>query len=128
MPVPQWNVRQYAHVVHRFRDHGCDKATWDEVRISFAILIEKGPHGCGDRTAKKLKNGDGMWELIARYKNLQPRLLFYIDSLTLVFVHAFIKTGGTKDYGRAITLAKERRAAIKGGRAVINPVSTTRPH
>jgi hypothetical protein len=121
-----WTVRQYGDIVDRFRDRERSADVWDEVLINFAILIEKGPIGAGTRIAKKLRGGDGIWELIAHYDNAQPRLLFYVRGSTfLVFVHAFIKKGN-KDYGPAIKLAKQRRQSIEqgGGDTYLAPIDT----
>lgn len=125
-----WTVRQFGDVVYRFRDKECDADTWDEVLISFGILIERGPMLSGPRISKKLKGGDGIWELIAHYDNKQPRLLFYLRaSAVLVFVHGFMKKG-KQDYGPAIKLARQRRTAVErgGGDSYLAPVTTTQVH
>ena len=119
-----WTVRQYGDVVHRFRDRECHHDAWDEVLISLAILIERGPQLAGTRIAKKLRGGGGIWELLAHHDNLQPRLLFYrrdSEAATLVFVHAFMKKGNS-DYVPAIRLAKERRSTVERGRQRIQPI------
>ncbi len=118
-----WTVRQYGDVVERFRDRECDADAWDDVLINLAILITKGPVLAGPGIAKKLKGGDGIWELRARHGNLQPRLLFYTDGNTLVFVHAFMKKG-KREYVQAINLAKDRRRTIRAGRATPHGFST----
>jgi hypothetical protein len=114
--MSQWSLWQLNDVVDRFRDsRECSSEIWDEIVISFAILLERGPNAAGASVAKKLVNGDGIWELIARLGNRQPRLLFYRRPGTsmLIFVHAFMKTGGNKDYGPATKLAQKRRAAVE---------------
>ena len=118
-----WTVRQIGKVVHKFRDSNeCDVALWREIRISFALLIEKGPHAVGTYVAEKLKGGDRIWELKAHLDNRQPRLLFYIRrDGSLVFVHAFLKKG-KKDYVPAIKLAQERRRNAEAGRLGLNPI------
>jgi phage-related protein len=118
-----WVVRQVQDVVHRFRDKQCDRFAWNEIRVSIAILIEKGPHAAGPRVAKKLSGADGIWELKARCGNLQPRLLFYVEPVgaTAVFVHAFMKKG-THDYDPAIKLAKKRRKDVEQGRVALGTV------
>jgi phage-related protein len=120
----RWTVCQVAKVVHKFRDSKqCDSALWQEIRISFALLIEKGPGLAGTQIAEKLSGGDGIWELKAHLDNRQPRLLFYIrpNSTVLVFVHAFLKKG-KKDYGPAIALAKQRRRDAERGRFILNAI------
>lgn len=122
-----WTVKQYGDVVERFRDRECDSDAWDEALTNMAILIAKGPVNAGPNTAKKLKGGDGIWELRARHGNLQPRLLFYVDGNVLVFVHAFMKKG-KKEYVQAINLAKDRRRAIQRGGAIAGGFRSTLPH
>lgn len=117
-----WTVRQVGRVVRKFQDgKDCDAELWDEIRISFAILMEKGPTAPGTRVAEKLTGGDGIWELKAHLDNRQPRLLFYQRpaSTVLVFVHVFLKKGKA-DYVPAIRLAKERRRSAEQGRLAIN--------
>jgi hypothetical protein len=124
-----WSICQLNDVVHRFRDsRECSADLWDEILISFALLLEKGPVLVGTGVAKKLAHGDGIWELIARLGNRQPRLLFYQRPNTpmLVFVHAFMKTGGNKDYVAAKRLAQQRRAAIERAGARISAIDTSR--
>jgi hypothetical protein len=113
-----WIVRQWNQVVHRFRDSNeCTAEIWDEISISIAVLMEKGPYQCGPKVTKRLNpKRDGIWELIATVGNHQARLLFYVEAKTVVFVDAFMKTGGNKDYD--IPLAKKRRASIQQGRAL----------
>jgi len=123
-----WTIRQFGNVVHRFRDRECRDVVWDEVLFSLAILIERGPVLSGPQVAKKLKGGDGIWELIAKYDNLQPRLLFYLATgSTIVFVHAIMKKG-KEDYVPAIRLAQQRRKAIERGNAAVTVVTTARVH
>ena len=115
----RWIALQLKDVVSRFRADSCDSDLWDEILISMAELLERGPVLVGPRVAKRLQGGDGIWELIAKMGNLQPRLLFYVrpDGRTLVFVCGFIKKGN-KDYVPAIRLAKQRRTSIERGNAV----------
>lgn len=126
----RYRTRQLGKVVDRFKDD-CGSDVWDEVLIAYAILIEKGPM-CGGLIAKKLKGGDGIWELIAHYDNLQPRLLFYYPASRpneIVFVHAFMKKGN-QDYPPAITLAKQRRRSVEQGEKELNefPAGTSNVH
>jgi phage-related protein len=123
-----WAVRQYGAIVDRFRGRDCDAETWAEVQISFGILLTRGPVLAGPRIAKKLRGGDGIWELRASNGNIQPRLLFYDHGEgILVFVHAFIKKGD-KEYVQAINLAKERRRALRRGGASIATVRSNLVH
>lgn len=111
-----WTLKQYGDEVYRFRDRECSADVWDEIVISLAILREKGPVGAGTRIAKRLGGGDGIWELIAHFDNLQPRLLFYERprpfSATIAFVYPFMKKG-KQNYGPAIKIAKQRRSAVE---------------
>lgn len=121
----RYRTRQLGKVVERFKDE-CGADVWDEILIAYAILVEKGPLS-GPLVAKKLKNGDGIWELIAHYDNLQPRLLFYFQkpSWLIVFVHAFFKQGGNKAYGPAIALARQRRRTVEKDQKELNEFPTS---
>lgn len=120
----RYRTKQLGKVVDRFKDE-CDPAVWDEVSFSYLILIEKGPHATA--AAKKLRGADGIWELKANHRNLQPRLLFYVQpSGQIVFVHAFLKKG-TKDYGNAIELAQQRRRSVEKGEKELNEFPSSSP-
>jgi len=116
-----WRSRQFGRVVDRFRAD-CPEDAWDDLLARYAILLTRGP-ACGPLVAKKLKGGDGIWELLGHADNCQPRLLFYFASnRTIVFVHAFIKKRGNAEYPPAIRLAKNRRAMIQRGEKVANVI------
>lgn len=122
-----WVAKQFDAVIDRFRAD-CQPDAWDEVLIAYGVLMAKGPLA-GPLVAKKLKGGDGIWELIAHHDNLQPRLLFYYSRQVqgqIVFVHAFIKQG-KQDYPRAIKLAKARRASIERGPKDAYDITTQPP-
>lgn len=123
----RYRAKQLGRVVDRFKaDCGAD--VWDEVLIAYGILVEKGPSS-GGLVAKKLRGGDGIWELIAHYDNAQPRLLFYYPTSRpreIVFVHAFFKKGN-KDYKAAIALAKQRRRSVEKGEKDLNEFPTGTP-
>lgn len=120
----RYRTKQFGRVLDRFKDD-CGPDLWDEVSFSYLILIEKGPHATA--AAKKLRNADGIWELKAHLGNLQPRLLFYVQSSgQIVFLHAFLKKG-TKDYGNAIELAQQRRRSVEKGEKELNEFPTSSP-
>ena len=120
-----WIVLQWKDVVTRFRADHCSSDLWDQIVISLAILIERGPGLAGMRVAKKLRDGDGIWELIAKLGNQQPRLLFYVrpDGHSIVIVYGFIKKGNY-EYGSAIKLAQQRRSSVERGNAITAPLAT----
>jgi phage-related protein len=120
--MARWAAKQFGSVVDRFRAE-CPPNVWDEMLIAYGVLLSRGPQA-GPSVAKKLKGGDGIWELIAHYDNLQPRLLFYYQpkGVLIVFVHAFIKQG-KQDYRAAIKLAKTRRASIERGQKHANDIT-----
>jgi hypothetical protein len=119
-----WKAKQFGDEVDRFK-RKCPKDPWDDLLAAYGILRTRGPQS-GNAVAKKLVNGNGIWELVGRAGNLQPRLLFYfddVDQYLVVFVFAFMKTGGAKDYRRAIETALARRARIKRGEKIANVIS-----
>jgi len=121
-----WTVKQYGTVVDDFR-RDCDEGTWNAVLLAFSVLREKGTL-CGPSVAKKLRGGDGIWELLAGYKNSEPRLLFYFSKNVrglMIFVCAFIKKSSS-DYKPAIRLARQRRALIEQERAVPHDLKFSR--
>jgi len=118
--MPLWVTRQFGSVFDRFRDE-CPSEAWDDLLIAYALLKQHGPT-VGPLVAKKLKNGDGIWELIAHADNHQPRVLFYWTGTTIVFVHAFMKKGNN-DYRDAVRLAQQRRSKIERGEKATNEFS-----
>jgi Phage derived protein Gp49-like (DUF891) len=124
MLTPAWTAKQFGTVIDRFKVD-CPPDAWADVLIRYGVLLEKGPT-CGSLIAKKLKNANGIWELLGHADNSQPRLLFYfLDAYRLiVFVHAFIKQGNN-DYRSAIKLAQKRRALIERGEKPINVIGIT---
>jgi hypothetical protein len=119
-----WYAKQFAQEVDRFKRR-CPKVAWDDLLAAYGILRTRGPQS-GDAVAKKLVNGKGIWELIGRAGNLQPRMLFYFDDVDrrlIVFVYAFMKTGGTKDYRQGIETSLGRRTLIKSGERIPNVIA-----
>lgn len=122
-----WTAKQFGAVLDRFRSE-CSPDAWDDLLFRYAFLIEKGPL-CGPLIAKKLKNGKGIWELLAHADNIQPRALFYFsrnEIRLIVFVHAFIKKGN-HDYLSAIRLAQQRRSLIERGEKTVNVIQLAQP-
>lgn len=123
-----WTVKQYGRVIDDFRQD-CDEGTWKAVLLAYSFLRAKGTQA-GPRIARKLKDADGIWELLAGYKNSEPRLLFYFSPDVrglMIFVHAFIKKG-EKDYKPAIALAQQRRTLIRLGKAIPSDPELSRVH
>src|SRR5688572_17017100 len=114
-----WTSRQFGTVVDTFKTE-CPAEAWTDLLLRYAVLREKGPL-CGGLIAKKLRNGDGIWELLGHADNNQPRLLFYFrtEAHEIAFVHAFMKQGNNQ-YRRAIDLAQRRRRLIERGERPIN--------
>jgi len=107
---PEWSSAQFNRVVDQFKTD-CPKEAWDDLLLRYSVLRARGPL-CGPAVAKKLRAGDGIWELVGHADNCQPRLLFYFSGASIVFVHAFIKKGKS-DYRQAIALAQARRRLIE---------------
>ena len=123
-----WRARQFGDVVDRFRVE-CRRAShglWDDVLAAYGFLRARGPN-CGNAIAKKLVNAKGIWELIGRDGNLQARLLFYFDTsdpALIVFVYGFIKSGGAKDYRKAIETSQSRRSLLQRGERTLNVIAS----
>ena len=73
----RWTAKQFGDVVNRFRAD-CPADAWTDLLMRYSVLIEKGKE-CGSLIAKKLKAGDGIWELLGHADNSQPRLFFYFS-------------------------------------------------
>lgn len=119
-----WRAKQFGDTVDRFKV-ACQRDAWEDILLAYGILRDRGPQ-CGDTIAKKLVNGKGLWELIGRAGNIQVRLLFYFDDTErdlIIFLLAFTKTGGKKDYKPAIETALSRRSLIKRRERVPNVIS-----
>jgi hypothetical protein len=128
MPVA-WTVKQFGRIVEDFREQ-CDEGTWKAVLLALSFLKAKGSMA-GPNVAKTLTDADGIWELLAGHRHHEPRLLFYFDADVrglMIFVHAFMKTGGKKDYKPATALAQKRRALIRQGKATTHDIDISRVH
>jgi hypothetical protein len=108
----EWKPRQFSSVLDDFKKE-CSAPAWKSLLLSWALVKSFGKM-CGPGAAKKLVNGDGIWELIGSNGNEKPRPLFYFADARheVVFVHAFIKQGDN-EYRRAIKLARNRRRLIE---------------
>ncbi len=127
-----WTARQFRNVVNAFRDDDCDSETWDEVLTAFAILLERGPSLAGPGISKKLTQAKDFWELRAKHKNSQPRLLFYIAPKApqqMNFVYCFMKKSDAM-YKHAVEIADKRRKQIEAGEEsnAIDPKPRSRVH
>lgn len=123
--MPLWDAHQYGNVVGQFRQWaGTD--LWDEMLVSFTMLLERG-NLCGRPVTAPL--GDGIFELRANHDNRHGRLLFYFspsERRLIVVVHGLVKK--TKRVPQAdIDLAKRRRAEIERG-APIHVISSLGSH
>jgi hypothetical protein len=110
--MTEWTPRQFGTVLDDFKKQ-CSAPAWKSLLLSWALVKAFGKM-CGSGHAKKLVNGDGIWELIGSNGTEKPRPLFYFaDSRhEVVFVHAFRKQGDN-EYKKAIKLAQGRRRLIE---------------
>ena len=120
LPSGGWEFAEYPGVIAAFHQE-CGEGAWKRMLISLSFLHTKGPMA-GPLVTKKLKNGGGIWELIASYDSLQPRLLFYFDARVrarVVFVYGFIKQRDNM-YLHAIQIAQKRRTLIEADTVTVN--------
>jgi phage-related protein len=108
-----WTVRQFGRVVHEYRERPeCSDELWDEIRIAFSFLIERG-NLCGRPVSAPLR--DGIFELRAKAHGVQARFLYFFsrtERQVVIVAHSLTKKTN-KIPPTDIDLALKRKSQIE---------------